>query len=90
VALNKLTVTAPAKSSVHIDSIVDNGDNTLTIKYSGGGGASFTLMESNVIPSTPQNRDNWTVVGANQPATPGSFTSVPKTGNIQFFVIKSN
>ena len=47
-------------------------------------------MESNVVPSTPKNRDNWTVVGGNQPATPGTFTSVPKTGDTQFFVIKSN
>ena len=92
VAVNKLTVVPPlvVKSSVHIDSIVDNGDGTLTIKYSGGGGASFTLMESNVAPTPTGNRDNWTVVGGNQPATPGSFTSVPKSGNTQFFVIKSN
>ena len=58
-----------------ITSIVNNGNGTVTISYSGGGGASFTLMKSSVVPNPL--RDSWTPVGANQPATPGAFTITP-------------
>ncbi|HVM50529.1 MAG TPA: autotransporter-associated beta strand repeat-containing protein [Candidatus Acidoferrum sp.] len=77
--------TCVAKASVMITSIVNNGDGTVTIKYTGGAGASFTLMESAVLSLT---RDSWTPVGANNPGTPGSFTFTP-SGN-SFYSIRSN
>ena len=83
---NKLTVTAPPKTSVTITSIVDNGDGTVTINYTGGAGASFTLMKSAVLPNP--TRDTWTAVGANNSSTPGSFTVTP-AGN-EFYTIRSN
>jgi autotransporter-associated beta strand protein len=77
------------KSPVNITNIVNNGDGSITISYTGGAGASFTLMESPVVPSAAgQDRDNWTPVGANQPSTPGSFTVTP-SGN-SFYTIRSN
>ena len=63
-----------------------NGNGTVTINYTGGSGASFTLLKSSTIP-TP-SRDNWTAVGSNNPSTPGSFTFTP-AGN-QFYTIRSN
>jgi hypothetical protein len=93
VAVNKLTVTPVPKSSVHIDSIVDNGDGTITIKYSGGAGLSFTLLKSTVVPTPTGNRDSvWTVVGSDATGSPGSFANVPKAGagNTVFFTIRSN
>jgi hypothetical protein len=79
--------TCVTQAPVTITSIVNNG-STITISYTGGAGASFTLMESPVVPSLPLNRDNWTAVGANQPSTPGSFTITP-SGN-SFYTIRSN
>ena len=68
---------------------MNNGNGTITISYTGGAGASFTLMKSPVVPSPAgQDRDNWTPVGANQPGTPGSFTVTP-SGN-SFYTIRSN
>jgi len=74
------------KNSVTITSIVDNGDGTVTINYTGGTGASFTLMQSAVLPNP--TRDTWTAVGANNTSTPGSFTVTP-AGN-EFYTIRSN
>jgi autotransporter-associated beta strand protein len=75
----------PCQSPVNITSIVNNGDGTVTINYSGGVGASFTLLES----STPIGpRSSWTAVGSNNPSTPGSFTVTP-SGNT-FYSIQSN
>ena len=88
VAVNKLTVTPPVKTSVHIDSIVDNGNGTVTINYSGGAGVSFTLMESSLVPNP--TRDSWTVVGSDVTGTPGSFIAVPKAGASEFYTIRSN
>jgi autotransporter-associated beta strand protein len=77
------------KSPVHITSTVYNGDGSITISYAGGAGASFTLMESPVVPSSAgQDRDNWTAVGTPQTSTPGSFTITP-SGN-SFYTIRSN
>jgi hypothetical protein len=77
------------KSPVHITSTVYNGDGSITISYAGGAGASFTLMESPVVPSSAgQDRDNWTAVGTPQTSTPGSFTIAP-SGN-SFYTIRSN
>ena len=78
----------PPASSVTITSIVDNGNGTLNISYTGGSGASFTLMQSATVPTPARN--TWVPVGANQPSTPGSFTAVPKAGNTEFFTIRSN
>jgi hypothetical protein len=78
----------PPPASTTISSIVNNGDGTVTINYTGGVGGSFTLMKSSVIPTATGNRDNWTPVGANQPSTPGSFTITP-AGN-EFYTIRSN
>ena len=73
------------KPRSRIIGIVDNGDGTITINYSGGGGASFTLMRS----SDPSlTRDSWTAVSPDQPATPGSFTITPVSG--ECYVIRSN
>jgi len=83
---NTVTVNAITKASVTIDSIVNNGNGTVTINYSGGAGASFTLMKSAVVPNP--TRDSWTPVGANNPGTPGSFTTTP-AGN-EFYTIRSN
>jgi Immunoglobulin domain len=78
----------PPASSVTITSIVDNGNGTLNISYTGGSGASFTLLQSATVPTPARN--TWVPVGANQPSTPGSFTAVPKAGNTEFFTIRSN
>jgi hypothetical protein len=77
------------KTPVTISSIVDNGNNTVTINYTNGGGASFTLLQSTVVPTSSGNRDNWTVVGSNNTSTPGSFTAT-KAGNSVFYTIRSN
>ncbi len=83
---NAVTVNAVTKASVTIDSIVNNGNGTVTINYSGGAGASFTLLKSAVVPNP--TRDTWTPVGADNPGSPGSFTTTP-AGN-EFYTIRSN
>ena len=75
-----------SQSPVTITSIVNNGNGTVTINYTGGAGASFTLLESSTLPNSP--RSGWTPVGANNPSTPGSFTVTP-SGNT-FYLIQSN
>ena len=89
-ATNALNVSlAPPKSSVTISDIINNLNGTFTINYGGGGGASFTLMKSAVVPNP--TRDSWTAVGANQPSTPGSFTVTPApTETNLFYTIRSN
>ena len=88
-AANVTVNTCVSKSPVTITKTVNNGDGSITISYIGGAGASFTLMESPVVPSAGgQDRDNWTPVGVNQPSTPGSFTITP-SGN-SFYTIRSN
>ena len=72
-------------SPVTITGIVNNGNGTVTINYSGGAGASFTLKSS---PSASAPRSTWTPVGANNSSTPGSFTTTP-SGNT-FYLIQSN
>jgi len=83
--VNTVTVNAPATQSVLIDSIVNNGNGTVTINYSGGSGASFTLMKTT---DPTLARDSWTAVTPDEPATPGSFTITP-AGN-EFYLIRSN
>jgi hypothetical protein len=86
---NALVVSlAPPPSPVTISSIVNNG-STFTINYSGGGGASYTLMKSLVLPNP--TRDSWTPVGANSIGTPGSFIVTPVTSETNvFYTIRSN
>jgi autotransporter-associated beta strand protein len=83
-ASSGVTVTV-CKSSVTISRIVLNNNGTVTINYTGGAGASFTLMRSTSLSAT---RDSWTAVSPDQPATPGSFTITPVTG--ESYVIRSN
>jgi autotransporter-associated beta strand protein len=70
-------------SSVTIGSIVNNGNGTVTISYSGGGGSTFTLVKSANLSTT---RDAWTTVQSSS-STPGSFTFTP-TGD-SFYSIQS-
>ncbi|HOX58737.1 MAG TPA: PA14 domain-containing protein [Candidatus Paceibacterota bacterium] len=84
---SSVTVVANPKAAVTIIGIVKNGDGTVTISYTGGGGASFTLLKSATIP-TP-GKDSWTAVGTDQSDTPGSFIFTP-AGDNEFYTIRSN
>jgi hypothetical protein len=77
------SLTAPA--SVTITNIINNGNGTVTINYTGGSGASFTLMKTTNLNVT---RDAWTPVGANNSSTPGSFTITP--AGDEFYAVRSN
>jgi len=81
-----IVITVPTAASVTITSIVNNGNGTVTINYAGGAGTSFTLMKSSVLPNP--TRDSWSPVGANNPTTPGSFTTTP--AGDEFYTIRSN
>ena len=81
---NTLTVNAPPKSSVTISNIVNNMDGTFTIKYGGGAGTQFILVQT---PAFNPTRDSWVPVKTNS-LTPGSFT-VPAAGGNEFYAIES-
>jgi hypothetical protein len=70
---------------VTISSIINNGNGTITINYTGGAGSSFTLLKTTDL-TLP--RASWTPVGANNSSTPDSFTITP-AGN-ESYAVRSN
>ena len=90
-AASSVTVTVnTCKSAVTITSIVDNGDGTVNIYYNGGAGTTFTLLKSSTVPDPAKL--SWTTAGVldNGSTLPGSFVNVPKSGDTEFFTIRSN
>jgi len=78
-----------AVTPVTITSIVNNGDGTITISYTGGAGSSFTLLKSTDVTAA---LSTWSAVTGTTPANPsssgsGSFTFTPAAN--EFYAIQS-